>query len=123
MTAENLKHVAELSAAFQGAVTARFGASYVRVADNTLNDAVRANPEYMLRRTGVADEDIASKVILAELTAVSAVRCKSAKKVAALVPDELKSEENVALLRSMGADRLVELCTRPAPRQRKFGVF
>jgi hypothetical protein len=132
MPAGNLERVAELSAIFKHAVAARYGADCMVVADRIIREAVDADPQYIIRRTGATDECSASKIIRANMTAILAVHHRGtsksvhetgARKVARLVPDELKSEENVAILRSMGADQLVALCTRPAPRERKFLIF
>jgi hypothetical protein len=113
MTAKDLKQAADLSKAFGEAVSERFG--WRELALHLVGVAVDA---------GHLSKDYASlKIALADEIVAWAVSNEGAKKVAKLVPEELKSEENIAILRSMNAEHLVAICTRPAPRQKRFKNF
>jgi hypothetical protein len=61
------------------------------------------------------NKDCLLNIAFAEKLADFAVNNKGAKDTASLVPNELKTEENLVTLRSNGARHLVGLCTLPGP--------
>jgi hypothetical protein len=105
MTEANLEHVAVLCVEFSNAVDRHFETAYADCAKEELDALGSDHPDHPYLKN-----DSAKEAAIADSIARLARTREGKDRVTGLVPAELVQEENVALLRSMGAYNLAELC-------------